>query len=68
MKPVAKLNMTATTETGGEMHCQAIVTPEQWKDLTRIAEGKPTVKEAALQAEVDRLNRLVSAPMPVGLA
>lgn len=55
MKPVAKLNMTATTETGGELHCKSSVTSEQWSDLVRIAEGKPTTKEAALQAEVNRL-------------
>lgn len=54
-EPTAKLSMHAATSTGGELHHTATVSPEQWGNLVRIAEGKPTVKEMVLQAEVDRL-------------
>lgn len=55
---VATLTMHAVTDTGGEIHSKATISPVQWADLVRIAEGRPTVKEAALQAEIDRLKKV----------
>lgn len=54
-EPTANLSMHAATSTGGELHHTATISPAQWGDLIRIAEGKSTAKEAELQAEVDRL-------------